>query len=302
MSRLPPRQQLVVPGKWPFVGERLPAAAAEPGQVAVTGCVAQPITYSLEDLRRLPLVERVVDIHCVTRWSLLGAKFRGVRLADVLSAAQPTAAARYVSFVAHSERAHDTSLPLAMALELDVLLALDYEGQPLAGEHGGPVRVVTPGRYFYKSLKWLARIELLAEDRLGFWERTAGYHNEADPWQEQRYLAAGLTKAEATALLQTRDISNRELLSLQVAGSDLTGLRATNAVLRNADFRRCNLSKAQFTGANLTNARFENADLTDADFTGADLEGTDFTGANLTRTQMRGASLFGSSLDPDCQP
>ncbi len=189
---LPPGQQLVAPGKWPLVGERAPAASAAPWTVSIGGLAQQEVRLNLEELRTLPQVEQVVDIHCVTRWSKLGVRFRGVSLAQVLHLVEPASGAKFVSFVACSDRQHNTSLPLDTALSLETLLALEVDGCPLSVEHGGPVRVVVPGRYFYKSLKWLTAVELLAEDRLGYWEANSGYHNEADPWRQQRYIPARL--------------------------------------------------------------------------------------------------------------
>jgi molybdopterin-dependent oxidoreductase-like protein protein/pentapeptide repeat protein len=190
---------------------------------------------------------------------------------------------------------------LADALRLRILLVLSADGEPLSEARGGPLRVVVPSRYFYsryfyKSLKWLERIELLRDDKLGFWERTASYHNTADPWRQQRYVAAGVTKAEARAILENRDISGRDLRSLDAEGRDLTGLVARGALLRDADFRRCRVQGACFDGANLTNAHFGGADLRAATFRNADLEGADFSGANLGGACLLGASLIASSF------
>src|SRR5262249_38700082 len=133
---LPPGQQLVAPGKWPFVGEREPRVDDSLWNVTVTGAVARPHSYSLDELRSLPQVERTIDIHCVTRCSKLGARFSGVSLAGVLRTADVHPAAKFISFVARSERAHSTSLTLADALRLDTLLALTAEGATLPVEHG----------------------------------------------------------------------------------------------------------------------------------------------------------------------
>ena len=295
-DRLPPGQQLAALNKWPVVGERDPLVPDGPWAIEVVGCVDQPTRLTVEELRKLPQVERTVDIHCVTRWSKLAQTFAGVRLSDVLEAARPTPAARYVSFVAASPRDHSTSLVLSEAQECDVLLALCYQGQPLAREHGGPVRVVTPGRYFYKSLKWLTRIELLSQDRLGYWEAEAGYHNHADPWREERYIAARISKQEAALLIAERDFSGRDLMGIDSRGRDLAGLNAQGSLLRNADFRDANLQAANFQGANLSNARMQRADLKDAGFQGADIEGADLSGADLRGTDFWDASLFGVSL------
>jgi hypothetical protein len=294
--KLPPRQALVAPGKWPLVGEAAPRPGTEPWTVSVTGLVARPWTFTLDEIRALPNVERAVDIHCVTRWSKPGARFGGVPLRALLEPSEPRSEARFVSFVARSTRGHSTSLPLADALALETLVALTYEGQPLAETHGGPVRTVVPGRYFYKSLKWLETIELLARDRLGTWEAGSGYHNGADPWREERYIAAGLDGRETKRLLESRDVSGRDLLGLEAGGLDLTGFRAAGALLRNAGFVSTRLANASFEGANLSNARFVGSDLRGASFRGADLEGADFRAADLRNADFRGASLFGATF------
>lgn len=253
-------------------------------------------SYRLDELRSLSVVRQAVDIHCVTRWSKLAVEFVGVPLAELIEQSLPAADARYVSFVARSDRNHSTSLPLADALSLGALVALEAEGRPLAVEHGGPVRMIVPGRYFYKSLKWLERIELLASDQLGYWEREAGYHNRADPWRQERYLAPAMSKREMAAVLATRDFSNRDLRSIDARGHDLTGLVARGALLRDADFRDCNLQAASFDGANLANAHLQGADLRGASFLSADLEGADFTSADLRGADLRDASLFGATF------
>jgi hypothetical protein len=204
--------------------------------------------------------------------------------------------ARIVSFVARSPREHSTSLRLEEALSLGTLIVLESDGQPLSAEHGGPVRTVTPGKYFYKSLKWLKRIDVLAEDRLGYWEAEAGYHNGADPWREQRFLAASLSRQEMREVLARRNFAGRDLRSLDAAGHDLDGLDAAAAVLRNADFSRANLTNANFRGANLSGAHFVRADLRGAYFCDADVEGTDFAGADLRGADFRGASLIGATF------
>ncbi len=299
---LPPGQQLTASDKWPLVGEKPPRLPAGGWVVAVDGFVAKPKEWRLDELKLLPNVEREVDIHCVTRWSKRGATFRGVLLSDVLSASEPLPNAQFVSFVAQSDRGHSTSLLLAESLELGVFLAWEYAGQPLSVEHGGPLRVITPGRYFYKSLKWLRRIELLSEDRLGYWERTAGYHNHADPWKEERYLAPSLDRREAARLLSERNFVGRDLCGIDAADRDLEGLDARKALLRNADFRRSRLTRAHFERANLSNAHFQNAQLNNAVFRDADLEGADFSGANLCGADFRGASLFGASFYSEEDP
>jgi len=247
----------------------------------------------IRDLAELGEVEEVHDIHCVTRWSRFDVRVRGVPLKAVLSAAEPLAEAKFILFSARSARGHTTSLPLRDALDLGVLLVTHVDDAPLTAPHGGPVRSFTPGRYFYKSLKWLERLTLLAEDRLGYWEAESGYHNHADPWNEERYVAGNLDRAEARRLIEGRDFSGRDLLSFAGASLDLTRLKARGAKLRNADFRHTVLAGADFSAANLSNAHLEGADCRGATFAGADIEGADFIGSDLRGADLRGASLFG---------
>ena len=169
--------------------------------------------------------------------------------------------------------------------------SLSCEGQPLAERHGGPIRTVVRERYFYKSLKWLEEIRVLAEDELGYWEKEASYHNRADPWQEQRYIVPHIDNQLYRRLLKARDFSDRELLGIRADGRNLTGLTVRRAVLRDAHFERSQLDGACFDGANLSNAHFGGARLRNASFCAdqgraADLEGADFRGADL-----RGADL-----------
>jgi DMSO/TMAO reductase YedYZ molybdopterin-dependent catalytic subunit len=296
---LPPHQQLAAPGKWPVVGEARPRRDDSPWRVAARGLVARPLSWSLDELRALPVVELTVDVHCVTRWSKPGMRFGGVRLRELLQRCGPLPEARFVSFIARSERGHSTSLPLADALALDTLVALTRDGEPLEEAHGGPVRTVVPGRYFYKSLKWLEAVELLAEDRLGYWEGEAGYHNVADPWREQRFLASNLDRRAVRERLERRDFSGKDLLGVEAGGLELRGLEGRGALLRNAHFERADLQGARFDGANLSGAHLQGADLRGASFRGADLEGTDFRAADLRGADLSGASLFGASFCPE---
>lgn len=298
-DRLPPGQQLVAPGKWPIIGEKEPAFVPSRWQLKIFGKLNHPTVFSLEDLSGLPQVRRVIDIHCVTRWSKLNVEFTGIALSDLLNLVQPNPDANYISFISHSTRRHSTSLLLDTAIAQQTLIALAVDGQPLPIEHGGPIRNIVPGRYFYKSVKWLAEIELLDSDRLGFWEAESGYHNEADPWKEQRYLVPNIDKRYAAELISSKNFSGLDLLSLSASNRDLTGLQAVDAKLRNADFSGSNLRNTNFRQANLSNANFEGANLSGCDFTEADLEGANFTGANLAGAKLIGCSLIGSSFfDP----
>ena len=150
-GRLPPNQALMPARRWPVIGESAPRNDPAPWMVTVGGLVGRDRCWTLEDLRGLTWLERAVDIHCVTRWSKLGMAFGGVRLRDLLDAAQPRADARFVRFVARSTRDHASSLPLADLPDLDPLVALTVDGEPLPVEHGGPVRLIVPGHYAIRA-------------------------------------------------------------------------------------------------------------------------------------------------------
>jgi DMSO/TMAO reductase YedYZ molybdopterin-dependent catalytic subunit len=149
----------------------------------VFGEVETPFTLSWTEFRALPRSEVTLDIHCVTRWSKLDTPWEGVPFSHIVEVAQPRGA-RFVTL--HSEHGYTTNLPLEVALDPQCLLAWHYDGKPLEPDHGYPLRAVVPGRYFWKSAKWLRGIEFHVEDRPGFWERN-GYSNSADPWREERY-------------------------------------------------------------------------------------------------------------------
>ncbi|MHA1566630.1 MAG: molybdopterin-dependent oxidoreductase [Alphaproteobacteria bacterium] len=298
-TNLPPNQVLASPHKWPVVGENAPESSTQPWQLTIGGLVENPRTWLLSDLRAMPQCEFITDIHCVTRWSKPAMVFSGVALSTLLAQVRPSPQARFISFCARSARGHATSLPLTDTLTLATFIAFTQGGTDLAVEHGGPMRTVVPGRYFYKSLKWLERIELLAQDRLGWWEDHAGYHNNADPAQEQRYVTRNHDRRAVMAMIEHRDLSGQDLLGLEAPGINLAGLDATHALLRNADFRRADLSQANFTGANLSNAHFDGADLRRTSFRDADLEGCSFLGADIRGADLRGASLFGATFCPE---
>ena len=150
----------------------------------VFGLVDRDLTLSWDDLQAMPVVDLTYDIHCVTKWSTFDTSWAGVRVKDLLGSAGVQAGATHL--VSHAEFGYTANVPLADATTDDALVAFRYEGEPLAPEHGYPVRLVIPHLYFWKSTKWLRGIELLADDRPGFWERN-GYHNYGDPWREQRF-------------------------------------------------------------------------------------------------------------------
>ena len=182
-ARLPPGQYLTE--KWPVLHSgTVPKTDLSTWDFRVFGEVEEPLALSLEEVKQLPSREVTVDIHCVTRWSRFDARFRGVHWNELAKIVKPKPSARYV--IAHAEQGFTSNLPLE-ALEADeALIAYEADGEPLTPDHGWPLRLMVPSRYFWKSAKWLRGLEVRASDQPGFWERY-GYHNEADYWKEQRY-------------------------------------------------------------------------------------------------------------------
>lgn len=182
-SRVPPGQYLTE--KFPVltVG-RNPKFDLDDWDLRVDGEVATPLSLTWEQLQALPQAEVTVDIHCVTRWSKLDTEWRGVRVRDLLEHAVPTASGTHL--MAHCDGGYTTNLPLEAIMADEVLVAHTYAGRPLEADHGAPLRLLVPKRYFWKSAKFLRRLEVISGDRMGFWELN-GYHNDADPWREQRH-------------------------------------------------------------------------------------------------------------------
>ena len=152
--------------------------------MAVDGLVERPTTWTWDQLHPLPRSAYTGDIHCVTTWSKFDVTFRGVSVDVLLEAAGPQPEARFV--MAHSTTGYTTNLPIADVTDGKAWVVWEDGGKPVPREHGGPVRLLVPHLYFWKSAKWVTRLELMAEDRQGFWERN-GYHDRGDPWREQRY-------------------------------------------------------------------------------------------------------------------
>jgi DMSO/TMAO reductase YedYZ molybdopterin-dependent catalytic subunit len=181
--RLPPGQ--VLTEKWPVLHYgNVPRYDIDKWRLRIYGLVEEEKVLTYEQVKALPSKTVHCDIHCVTTWSRFDNDFHGVPFRDVAAMIKPRPAAHFVIF--HCNAGFTTSLPLDALMEDDVLLTWQHDGEPLAPEHGFPLRALVPRRYFWKSAKWLEAIELVEHDQLGFWER-AGYHNEADPWKEQRY-------------------------------------------------------------------------------------------------------------------
>jgi DMSO/TMAO reductase YedYZ molybdopterin-dependent catalytic subunit len=182
-SRLPPGQHMTA--KWPVLhAGGVPHSDLATWTFRVFGEVENEISLDWEQFNALPRSSNVQDIHCVTRWSRFDAEFEGVHWRELAALARPTGNANFA--VAWAEHDFTSNVPVA-SLEDDLaLLATHADGEPLTEEHGGPLRLVIPHKYFWKSAKWLRGIELLPTDRPGFWERY-GYHNDADPSKEERY-------------------------------------------------------------------------------------------------------------------
>jgi DMSO/TMAO reductase YedYZ molybdopterin-dependent catalytic subunit len=181
-ARLPPGQSPTQ--KWPVltVGPE-PEVDLQAWSLAFYGEVDEPYALRWDELGALEQVTQVSDLHCVTRWSRFDQELTGVRVRDLLARARPRPGATHV--MVWSYGGYSTNLPLAALTDDDVLIATHAGGAPLAREHGGPARLLVPSRYLWKSAKWVQSIEVMDHDEPGFWERN-GYHNDGDPWTEQR--------------------------------------------------------------------------------------------------------------------
>ncbi len=182
-ERLPPGQHLVK--DWPVLDLGVqPAIAPDRWTLDVSGAVETPVHWNWTAFQAQPQARAVSDIHCVTTWSRYDNAWEGVSTAAILAAARPLPEAQVV--VLHSHDGYTTNLTLDDFAASDAMLAHSWEGQALTREHGGPVRLVLPQLYFWKSAKWLQRIEFTDRPSPGFWE-VRGYHDRGDPWLEQRY-------------------------------------------------------------------------------------------------------------------
>ncbi|MCC5947525.1 MAG: molybdopterin-dependent oxidoreductase [Nitriliruptoraceae bacterium] len=182
-ARIPPGQRLTAGFPVLHVG-RAPDWGPGDVSVTVTGLVGRRQVLDLPTLQAIDTVDIVRDFHCVTHWSRLDNRWTGVRLRDVLALADPRPEASHVLVSGHP--AYSTNLTRSAAEADDVLLAWAHEGQPLPGAHGGPLRLVVPALYGWKSVKWVTEVRLLDRDVRGYWEER-GYHDVGDPWSEQRY-------------------------------------------------------------------------------------------------------------------
>jgi DMSO/TMAO reductase YedYZ molybdopterin-dependent catalytic subunit len=182
-GRIPPGQ---------YVTQRFPVLTYGPAprfdldkwSLSIWGEVEEPYSLRWDELLALPQTTLTTDIHCVTRWSKLDTTWTGVRVRDLLDRAKVKPAGTHA--MAHCDGGYTANLPLEALYDEDVLVAHTYDGRPLEPDHGAPLRLLVPKRYFWKSAKFLRQLEVMSADRQGFWELN-GYHNDADPWQEQRH-------------------------------------------------------------------------------------------------------------------
>ena len=203
--RVPPGQ--VLTEKWPVLTYgQTPRFDPKRWTFRCFGLVESEVAWSWDELRALPRAEVRCDIHCVTRWSRLDNRFEGIPIGEIMRRVSVKPEARFVRI--HADPDYTTNLSLAELLDDDVLLALRHDGRDLTPDHGGPLRLLVPKLYLWKSAKWLRAFEFLDVNAPGFWELN-GYHMHADPWKEERYSdqetdAMQRMRAEAARKLRGR--------------------------------------------------------------------------------------------------
>lgn len=182
-DRVPPGQRLVK--DWPVLDLGVtPKIDLEKWRIRIDGAVEQRAIWTWQDLLDQPQIESESDIHCVTGWSRLDNHWAGISAKHVIETVRPIPEATHCVF--YSRDGYTTNVRLDRFDDESVLLAHSWEGEPLSAAHGGPLRIIMPRWYFWKSAKWVRRIRFLTEDEPGYWEER-GYHNEGDPWKEERY-------------------------------------------------------------------------------------------------------------------
>jgi len=184
-GRLPPGQSLTL--KWPVLqAGSVPSFDPRTWDFRIFGLVDGPLRFSWDEFSRLPQSEVLADMHCVTRWSRFDNRWGGVLATDLMAKAKLRPEAKHV--MVHAEQGYTANLPLADFLSPTIIFALRHNGEPLAADHGYPLRLVVPHLYAWKSVKWVRAIEFLERELPGFWEKN-GYHIYGDPFKEQRYSA-----------------------------------------------------------------------------------------------------------------
>ena len=182
-DRLPPGQYFTERFPVLHVGD-VPQIDVATWTLRVFGLVDRELTISWDELRAMPPTSLHTDIHCVTKWSKFDTSWTGVAVRDLFDRAGLRPEATHV--MGHAAYGYTANLPLADVVRPESMVAYEYDGGPIPAEHGGPVRLVVPHLYFWKSPKWLEGLEVRSGDEPGFWERN-GYHMYGDPWREQRY-------------------------------------------------------------------------------------------------------------------
>lgn len=292
---LPPGQ--IETRRFPVVGERKPSAElSDPTRWAleVTGLVERPLEIGLDAFLDRANLSLTSDIHCVTSWSRLAMDWIGLPVRALFEEAGVSEAAAFVSFESYSERAHHTSLPLDVVLDSSWLMHT-ADGQPLSVDHGGPVRVFTQGRYFYKSLKWVKRIVVLDVDRPGWWETDSNYHNNADPMPGNERFTTGSIRPEQLERFLTAG-SYEKYRGRVMVGLDLRGWRPSTKDLRRLYLKNCDLAGIDLAGADMRESNLSLSDLRRANLRGADLSGSDLEGANFAGADLREANLSDTAL------
>jgi DMSO/TMAO reductase YedYZ molybdopterin-dependent catalytic subunit len=182
-ERLPPGQRLT--RDWPVLDlGAQPEVTPARFRLDIDGAVRHPLSLRLDEFMALPQQDSVSDMHCVTQWSRYDNHWQGVAARTLIEMVQPRESVGHV--LLHAYDGYTTNVRLDQFDQPDVFLVHGWEGAPITGEHGGPVRALIPRLYLWKSAKWIQRVEFAERDRPGFWERN-GYHNNADPWLEERY-------------------------------------------------------------------------------------------------------------------
>lgn len=182
-SRVPPGQ-VVTQGYPVLQAGSVPNLSKENWNLKIYGEVENELNFNYEDLLNLNRTIQTNDIHCVTSWSKLDTVWEGIKFSDLMALAKPTEKAHFAVF--ECEQGFSTNLPLEVVMDDDVMLVFKFGGKDLEVVHGGPVRMLVPKRYFYKSAKWVRAIKITEHDEPGFWE-IRGYSNTADPWNQERY-------------------------------------------------------------------------------------------------------------------
>jgi len=182
-GRLPPGQSLTL--KWPVLHEGpVPGVDLGTWDFRIDGLVKTPVQLTWEKFNKLPKTEIRCDIHCVTRWSRFDNRFEGMLFTDVMKLVEPKPEAHFA--VVRGENGYTTNLLVSDLMMPTTIFAMKHDGEPLAPEHGYPLRLVVPQLYFWKSVKWVRGFTLMAQDEPGFWEQN-GYHMRGDPWKDQRF-------------------------------------------------------------------------------------------------------------------